>query len=261
MNKRMYFTVFAGLVSADLAVFKQTFFNQFINIAIWVVLTIVVMGYIMPFFGLPHDFGVFQFAGALAAAGLFEIYASSIELISDFQGDRTIDYRLTLPIPSQLVLLSKAVYFFIVYFVLSLFVFPMGKLSLWNQLDLYKISYIKLLCIMIVQNIFYACLVLWIGSKITDMGKLSNVWRRFIFPMWFLGGFQFSWYALYTITPVFAYINLLNPMIYITEALRVAVLGQPGYLPFWTCLAAVLFFSVLSLVIALRNLKKRLDFV
>src|ERR1700721_736051 len=104
MDKKFYFMVSKQLIHADLTIFKQIFFDKFIDLTIWVVLSIVVMGYIMPFFGLSHDYGTFQLGGVIAAAGLFELFSNVVELVADFEGDRVINYSLTLPIPSWLAL-------------------------------------------------------------------------------------------------------------------------------------------------------------
>jgi ABC-type polysaccharide/polyol phosphate export permease len=138
---------------------------------------------------------------------------------------------------------------------------PIGKLTLWNQFDLTQINYFKLFLSFIFQNIFYACFVLWVASIIEHMNQFGSVWARYIFPLWFMGGFQFSWVALHHVLPYVAYINLLNPMIYITEAMRISLLGQDGYLNFWLSLLAIAFFSVITLCVGIRNLKRRLDFV
>lgn len=261
MNKKFYFTVFKDLIICDLQVFKQTFLDKYIDLTIWVIMTIGVMGYIMPFFGLSHDFGTFQLGGVIAATGLFELYSSAIDLVSDFEGDRVINYNLTLPIPSRLAIIAKASYYFIVYLTLAIVILPIGKITLWNQLNLSGINYYKLLLALILQSIFYACFVLWASSIIANMTKLGNIWSRFIFPMWFMGGFQFSWIALYKVIPILAFIDLLNPMIYITEAIRASILGQENYINFWLCLLAILIFSIICLLFGIRNLQKRLDFV
>lgn len=261
MNKTSYLNVCKNLIHADLIIFKQSFFDKFIDLAIWVILTITVTGYIMPFFGLSHSFGVFQLGGVIAATGLFELYSNAVDLVSDFEGDRVINYNLTLPIPSWMVIMSKAAYYFITYCVLAVCMLPFGKICLWNQLDLASIAYGKLLLAILFQSMFFACFVLWASSIIANMTKLGNIWARYIFPMWFMGGFQFSWISLYTVLPVVAYINLLNPMIYITEAIRTAIQGQADYINFWLCLAAITMFSILCFTLSLRNLKKRLDYV
>jgi len=261
MNKKVYFNVCKNLILSDLIIFKQIFLNKFIDISIWIILTIFVTGYIMPYFGLANDFGVFQLGGVIAAVGLFEVYSSAVDLVVDFEGDRVVDYTLTLPIPSWLAICSKAGYYFILYFALTVSILPLGKLLLWNQLDLTQINYFKLLLAIIFQSMFFACFVIWASSMIDNMSKLGAVWARFIFPMWFMGGFQFSWISLHHVLPAIAWIDLLNPMIYTTESTRAALLGQADYLNFWLCLVATFFFSALCLAAGLRNLKQRLDYI
>lgn len=261
MKSTSYAHVFKELIALDLVTFKQTFADKIINLAIWVVLVIVVMGYIMPFFGLSADYGVFQLGGIIAATGMFELYSNAVGLVADFEGDRVIDYYLTLPVPSWITLAAKATYYFITYVILALAVCPLGKFCLWHQLDITTISYGKLLLAIGFQSIFYACFVLWAASIIHNMRSLGNIWSRYIFPMWFMGGFQFSWQALYKAIPVMAYVVLLNPMIYITESVRSAITGPAGYINFGLCLAAIAGFAVICFVVGFRNLKQRLDFV
>lgn len=262
MQKVSYFNICKNLVTIDLIIFKQMFLDKFIDLSIWVVLTTLVTAYIMPFFGLAVDFGVFQLGGIIAAAGLFEMGNSNVvDLVSDFEGDRVISFDLTLAIPSWLALLSKTAYYFIIYTILALLMLPIGKLCLWNQFDLASVHYPKLILAICAINLFYASFALWIASRVPNMAKMGQVWMRFIFPMWFLGGFQFSWISSYKTIPSFALVNLINPMIYITEAVRVALLGQDGFINFWLCLMAILFFALISLYFGITSLKKRLDFI
>ncbi len=260
MNTQRYLDTCKNLVWADLCILKQNLLDKVIDIGIWVVLTIFVTGYIMPFFGLAN-FGPFQFGGVIAAIGLFELYSSVVDLVADLEGDRMINYNLTLPIPSVLALISKSFYYFLLYATLTTLMLPIGGACLWTQLDLMHVSYFKLALAILFQSMFYGCFVLWAGSVVANMSKLGTVWCRFIFPMWFMGGFQFSWLSLYNVVPVIAYINAINPMIYVTESTRAALLGQEGYANFWVCLVAITGFSALSLTLGIRNLKKRLDFV
>ena len=132
---------------------------------------------------------------------------------------------------------------------------------MWNQLDLAQINYFKLLLALIFQSVFGACFTIWASSVIGNMSQMGNVWSRFIFPMWFMGGFQFSWKAVYHVFPIVAWINLINPMIYITESVRGALLVQADYLNFWLCLMIISLFSAIFLAMGMSNLKKKLDYV
>ncbi len=261
MNKKFYFNVFKNLIRADLVVFKDLFKDKAVDAGIWLILTIVVMGYIMPYFGLQGNFGPFQLGGVIASVGLFELYGNVVGLVSDFEGDRTLNYTLTLPIPSWIALASKATYFAIISLLLALVMFPLGKLTLWNQFSLSGVSYVQFFLALNACSIFYGCFTLCAASFISSMTKLGSVWARFIFPMWFMGGFQFSWLSLLSALPFVAYLSLINPMIYITEITRASMLGQTGYINFWICLAAILFFSLVSFMVGIYNLKQRLDYL
>lgn len=252
--------IFKQLLAADLIIFYESLKDKLINLFIWVFITLIVMGYIMPAFGLTN-FGPFQLAGLIASAGLFEVYPSAMSLVGDFSGDRVISYHLTLPLPPWLVLLKTITYYALNALTLSLCVIPMGKLVLWNQFDLTAISWPHFAFFILLVALFYGVFTLWIASKSESVDKMGNVWMRFIFPMWFLGGFQFSWQALYNIMPGLAYVGLVNPMTYVMEGVRATVLGQTGYLSFWLAAIVLLFFIIGFGYSAITRLKVRLDFV
>ncbi len=261
MTTRFYIKIFWQLLQEELVIYKSNFLDKIINLSIWVSCTAGIFGYIMPAFGLSANFGSFQLAGLIASAGLFEVFPSVMVLVKDFDGDRVIDYHLTLPIPSWMILLKKLVYYAINCFSLCLGVIPIGKLVLWHQFDLSKIAIFPFLTMAVLISVFYGALTLWLASKVVNITKIGNVWMRFIFPLWFLGGFQFSWKVLHSIFPSFAYANLLNPLTYVMEGMRATLLGQEGYLNVWYCMAALVLFIVLCWWQASTRLKARLDFV
>ncbi len=260
MSFSLHAYIFKQLLAADLIIFYESLKDKLVNLFIWVGITLVVMGYIMPAFGLTN-FGPFQLAGLIASAGLFEVYPSAMSLVQDFSGDRIISYHLTLPLPSWLVLIKTITYYALNALTLSLCVIPMGKLVLWNQFDLTAVSWPHFLFFMVLVSVFYGVFTLWIASRAESIEKMGNVWMRFIFPMWFLGGFQFSWKALYSVFPALGYVGLINPMTYVMEGTRATVLGPSGYLPFWVTALAVLICILGFGYNAIKRIKRRLDFV
>lgn len=256
-----YLSICKELIYTDLHIFKKDFIHKCIDLIIWVTLNLGVVTYIMPYFGLSKEFGVFQLGGIIASAALFELYGNVISLVSDFQGSRIIDYQLTLPIPSWMVIISKVCYYAISYMILAVLMLPLGKVLLWKQFDLSQVSFVKLALAIFFQSIFYACFVLFPASHANNLSQMRTVWTRFIFPMWIMGGFQFSWMALHNVLPYISYIALLNPLLYITELLRIALLGQEGFINFWLCICALILFSGLFLFLSMRTLKKKLDYI
>jgi ABC-2 type transport system permease protein len=215
----------------------------------------------MPAFGIATSYSSFMLAGLCASAGLFGIFPSVAAIASDLEGDQVITYYLTLPIPSWMIFLRLILYYAINCGILAISVLPIGQLLIWNQFNILDINVGKFIIIFTLTQLFYGAFTLWIASRVRDMTKMGNVWMRFVFPLWFLGGFQFSWQVLVNKWPYFAWLNLLNPLTYIMEGTRAAVLGQEEYLNIWGCAGMLALFSLLCAWHAIVLFKKRLDFV
>lgn len=240
---------------------RKVLFDKFLNYYIWGSCTIFVSGYLMQSFGLSDTFGVFQFAGIIASGGIFELYGNSVTFVSDLEGNQTIAYYLTLPTHTVTVLVSNILYNTIVGSVMGISLLPLAKLILWNQLDLFAITWVKFLFFVVLINLVCSVLTLFISAFIPSMDKFDILWTRIMFPLWFLGGFQFSWNSIHSMSPKLAYVMLFNPVIYMTEGIRSTMLGQSGSINFWICCFALLIVLVFGAYWSFKALKKRLDFV
>jgi ABC-2 type transport system permease protein len=254
-------TIFCALIRTHFASIKNQFADMIINLYIWTFCSLVIMGYIMQSFGLDANYGCFQLAGIIGTTGLFEIYHNVTKQVMDFDGDKTISYYLTLPTKPWIVFGSFAVFYSLVGIVLSFFVLPFGKLVLYNSFSLGNVSWLKALGMVIVSNVFFSILSLAIVTHVGTISKMRNVWTRFIFPLWILGGFQFSWAVAYTISPVFAYALLLNPVVFIMEGSRAALLGQAGFLRWELCFSALIAYATICWFYMYYRMRKLLDIV
>jgi ABC-2 type transport system permease protein len=261
MHVSTSFKVFIELLRTDLYILKNTLFDQMFNLFIWMSSTLVVNSYLMPAFGLSPTYSTFILAGLCASAGLFGVFPSVATMVSDFDGDRIIAYYLTLPLPSWMVFLRLIMYYAISFGLIGAMVLPLGKLLIWQQFNITDVAFGKYLLIFILTHLFYGAFTLWIASHVHNMTKIGNVWMRFVYPIWFLGCFQFSWAVLADKWPYLAWFNLINPMTYIMEGMRSAILGQANYLNFWLCVGMLCVFIVFCSWAGIRALKKRLDFV
>jgi ABC-type multidrug transport system permease subunit len=215
----------------------------------------------MPAFGLTTAYAGFLIASLTVSAGLFEVWSSVTNLVSDFDGDNITSYYLTLPMPSWLVFVEKMAYYTINTAIMGILVLPISKLLAWNLFDLSKFDLFKFFLLFMLANVFYAAFTLWITSKVANLTKIGTVWMRFVYPLWFLGGFQFSWEVLHTTSPILAYVSLANPLLYVMEGARASILGQEGSLNFWLCAGMLAFFTCLCSWQGISQLKKRLDFI
>lgn len=261
MSFLMYKKIFINLFLADLAIFRKTFVDKIINSSIWTSSVVAISAYIMPYLGTGQEYGPLIAAGTIVSVGGFECFPQMAQFISDLHGDKVIDYHLSLPIPNWLLFVRMGFYYALNSLLLGVNSSIVCSIVLWNQLDFANISIVKYFTALIFINLFFGFFTLFMISVTKDILKLDNAFMRFAYPLWFLGGFQFSWCVLYKFSPVLATINLINPYIYATEALRGVVLGQENFIPFWYCIAGLATLTVIAGTVGICKIKKRLDYV
>lgn len=241
--------------------YKKTFRDDLINKVTWIVCVLAIATYIWPSVGMSESFGVFMALGSLVSCCFWDSWGLSAQFVADMEGERVINYYSTLPLPAWLFFAKQIVFYAVRSMVPALIMVPLSKLILWDKLDLTSLYLGKFLIIFVLTSIFCATLSLCMTSLVRDMSSIDNISIRFLFPMWFFGGSQFSWYTFYGVSPLFAYINLLNPLVYAMEGMRVAFLGQSGYLPFWVCVGMLVLYSFMLGFIGIKRLIRRLDCV
>ena len=263
MNKNFKFqlNLFWQLLKSDLIIFKQKWFDSVIDVTVWMVCMVVTMAYIYPKMGMSQNYGSFYVYGMIISVLFWSIWDNSVEFIADLEGDKTIDYALTLPISSYLILIQKAIFYSIRVMSYAWIILPLSKILIWKQLDFIQINWFKLLFIYFGMGFFIGFFSLFIISFIKAMKNISIVTMRILFPLWFLGGSQFSWKFLHKVFPNFAYLTFLNPFLYGMEGVHAATLNPNDYISFWFCIGMLLVLTIIFSWFGIKRLKKRLDFI
>lgn len=261
MNNLSQITIFSHLVKTHLMVVRQQIVDMIINLYVWTFCTLLTTGYLMQSFGLSSDYGAFMFGGIIGAIGIFEVYGNVTKNVMDFNGDQTISYYLTLPTRPWVVFAAKVCSYMLVGLLLSFCVIPFGAFVLRGSFDMFAISWFKAFIIVTLSNLFLAVFTLFITTNVKTILKMGNVWIRFIFPLWVLGCYQFSWFVVYEKSAYVAYALLINPVVFIMEGSRSAVIGGNLFLPWSICCGALAFMTVLLSVCTYARLRKQLDFV
>lgn len=254
-------SIIIQLLRRDLLRFKRDFWGKLIDTSSLLLTNLIVFGYFMPQLGLSSNYGSFMLISAIASFGFFDMVGKVGNLISDIDGERTISYTLTLPIPSWLAFLHIGIYWAINSALITVLLFPLGKLILFDQFDLSKISLLKLVPIYISINLFYGFFGLWLTSMLKNISDVGILWVRVINPLIMFGAYFYSWYAVYGFSHAIGYLNLLNPVVYAMEGMHAAALGQEGFLSFWISLPLLWVFTIACAWHAIRRLQTRLDCV
>jgi ABC-type polysaccharide/polyol phosphate export permease len=258
---KSYLKLFWQLVRTDLIIFKQGFVDSLIDTFILVTLLVIVVTYIYPSLGMSTSFGPFFAVGMVATSSLFQVWPAAVNFISDLEGNKTITYPLTLPIPSWMVMVSKSIGWACKNVAISILILPAMKILLWDRMDLSNLMIGKFLLMFFSVSIFFGFFSLFMASLVKDMNNVDSVWIRVLFPLWFVGCAEFPWTVLHGLNPNLAYLNFINPITYVMEGIRSPVLGHENFLPFWFCFGMVWLFCFAFGWMGVKRLKKRLDFV
>ncbi len=256
-----YMPVLRQMLYADYLTFKEGYVDMLIDNLIWTVINVVVMGYLLTGFGIRADFGLFTAATGGAVNCMFQVFPRAVSFLSDIVGNKVITYDVTLPLPSWMAIARVGLSDALQSFSVAIIAAPIGLLFVWNQFNPANFSPFWFICMLTASAFFFGFFGLFLASLIKDMSKIRGIWMRVMFPLWFLGGFQFTWQVLYAKAPLFAYAVLLNPFLYAMEGMRAAVMGQAGSLPLPICFATTVGFTFLCGYVAVSRIMKRLDCV
>lgn len=247
------------LMRKDLLQFRRKYPGKFFDTCFLFFTNITVFAYFMPVLGLSENYGSFILIGAIASFGLFDIIGQVAEMIVDIEGNRTITFTLSMPIPSWAVFLQLVLKWALTTFLLCAPLFLVGKLLLWHRFDMTQINLIQVLFMFPTVCLFFGFFSLWLTGVIQKIDSLSSLFLRVVNPLFMFGGYFFTWESSFELSPILGYILLANPMIYVMEGMRAAALGQMGYLPFWTSFFVLWGFNLILGTHAIFRLRKRLD--
>lgn len=257
-NKNIIAKITMQLMRADMRLFLKDIKDKLIDALVWGSATLIVFTYIMPSFGL-KGFGLFQAASVLISVIGFETYNQLFMIVMNLEQRKYFFYLFTLPIPAACIFFQKIMLYTINSTMLSFFMIPLSKLILMDQMNCGTINWPLLLLAIVVSAFFFSCFLIFMVGFIHKTSQVEHMFMRVVFPLWFFGGFQFSWQTLFNINKYAACGALLSPYTYATEAVRSAIFGQQGYLPYWNSIAIMFVGALLLAMIGYKRLKRRLD--
>ena len=249
--------VFLRLVERDIYVNLPLLPSRIFSVVCWSALYIYMFEYvgIGPYVG----FGLFIAASECATKGYTRFFPA-LRIVSDLQGERSIFYYLTLPVPQWTVFAALALATSLELMALYVWVLPVAKLVLWNSFHLSWVGCLKVGCVFTCAHLFYGAWIIFIASiPAASIEELSIKHYQYVQPFFWIGGYYFTWHLLYAKSHFFAYLLLANPLIYATEGMRSALFGNPESLPVWLCCLMLLAFTGVVGTIGIRRMMKKVD--
>lgn len=248
MEKKLnQLNVFKIMVRRDLLIQSRDWKEFVFRVGMLPFILILTYGFILPQIGiLDIDFPNQMFPGVLGMSLLVTgIHGTAVPLAMDFNNTREIEDRLQAPVNVKIVAWAKMFVGIIESWIGALIVLPISLIFMGSHLkiSLDVASGLFLFVVLLLSSITSATLGLLVGT-IVKPTQIAAMFPGFLMPLIFTGAIFFNWSALQAI-PVIKYLTLINPLVYINEALRFILNSAGETMPIIFSLSGILIFTLI----------------
>ncbi|HCM89140.1 MULTISPECIES: ABC transporter permease [Vagococcus] len=251
-------TVFWIMVKRDLVIQLRNWAEFIFRVAMLPFILILTYGYVLPKIGiLSEDFPNQMFPGMIGMSLLITgIHGTAVPLSMDFNNSREIEDRLQAPVSIKVTAWSKMVVGIIESWIGALIVSPVSVIFMGSYLNfsMTSVDILQLILILLISSVTSATLGLLVGTIVKPM-QIAAMFPGFLMPIIFTGAIFFNWASLSAI-PVMKGLVLLNPLVYINEALRSTMIETSDAMPIWLSLGGIVVFTLVMGIVGMKRFKK-----
>ncbi len=194
-------------------------------------------------------------AGVIGLAIVFQgIQAVALPLVQEFGYSKEIEDRVLAPLPTGLVGVQKIVTGMLQGLVAAALVFPIAAIVPATPMAL-AIDWPVLLTMAPLAGWVAASLGLVLGTRVAPQ-SVSYLFALVVLPLTFLGAVYYPWSTLDAI-PWLQWGVLANPLVYMTEGFRAALVDGVDHLHLGVVYAALLGFAVVFTWLGVRGFERR----
>jgi ABC-2 type transport system permease protein len=251
-------TAFLALLRRDLVVSSRNAAVLLTSTLTQPVLVILVFGNILPRLGLVSaDFGAVMVPGLMAIAILMAgVQGVLVPLVQDLSGSREVDERLLAPIGVLGVSAGRIAAGAVHAAAAGLLAGP-AMIVLMHGVGLADVrpQWTLLLPLVAMCGLVSAAFGLTLGTHVQP--RFSGLLFAVVLgPMMLFGCAYYPWAALVAIGPL-QYLFLLNPLTFMSEAMRLAVTPEAPHMPVPLLAAGLLAYLALFTLAGARSFEKR----
>ena len=247
---------FRALLWRDVFVTGREFVPFLLQVVLQPVFLLFVFGKVLVELGFASSqYSDVLLPGVIAlAAFLTALQNTAFPLVIDFSFTKEIEDRLLAPLPTHLVAVEKVVFSLLRALIAALVMFPIG---LWvlGSLPVSWSDVPTLLLFLVLGSLVGACVGMTIGTFVTP-NRINVVFAVVLTPLLFTGSTQFPWPSLDRLR-WFQVVCAVNPLTYVSEALRAEMAPELPHLPLWVCALALLGFLVVFGATSLLGFRRR----
>lgn len=255
-------TAFAALLLRDLAVLRKEFFQFMTRTVMQPLLFVFVFTYVFPKIGQgvggaagEQTFSNLLVPGVVAIACIFQgIQAVALPLVQDFGYSREIEDRVMAPLPVWSVAVEKIVAGAIQGLIAATIVFPLALVVPATPVHL-DVRPLELLTLLPLASLTAASLGMVLGTRVNPR-QVPLLFGVVVIPIIFLGATYYPWAAL---TPIrwLKMLVLVNPLVYMSEAMRVSLTPKIQHMNLWAVYGGLLGFIAVFFAVGIDGFRKR----
>lgn len=251
-------TAFLALLHRDLKVASRNAIPLLMATLTQPILVVLVFGNILPRMHLVADeFRTVMVPGLMSITMLMAgVQGVLMPLTVDLSGSREVDERLLAPISVRGVAFEKVVAGAIHAAVAGLTALP-AMMVLMHQVTGLEVHprWGALLPLVLLCGLLSAAFGMTIGSQVQP--RFSGLLFAVILgPMMLFGCAYYPWSGLSVIGPL-RYVFLLNPLVFMSESMRLAVTPDVPHMPLPLLLSGTIGFTVLFAILGARSFERR----
>src|SRR5579872_1441120 len=198
------------------------------------------------------------FSGTIVVTLLVVTFIQALDLLFDFDGERYINYQITILSPI-LVLIQRILFASLMAFLMVAPFYPISKLVLREYLDTSNTNWLMVMILLYFGSLCCSAYHIAAACALKNAASTDSLWKRLNAPMIDFGGMWVPWIVMYKFSPILGYLSYINPLIYVSEGLKQAIVGGSQFLSISTCIIMLMVFTVFFTAVGWYFFKKRLD--
>jgi ABC-2 type transport system permease protein len=182
------------------------------------------------------------------------LQSTALPLVIDFSFTREIEDRLLAPMPVSLVAIEKTIFAAMRALVAGAVMFPIGRWIL-GTIPVRASGVPLLIAIMVLGALVGAAMGLTLGTLVPP-NRINIMFALVLTPLLFTGASQYPWPSLEHLR-WFQDLTLVNPLTYVSEGLRAAMVPQVPHIRPWVCIIACFVALAVFTAIGVRGFLRR----
>lgn len=195
-----------------------------------------IFGRVLPEIGAAQGaYGTLLLPGILALTlVLTALQNTSLPLVIEFSFTKEIEDRLLAPLPAWAVGAQKVVMAALRGVIAGLLIIPLAAVILPGGIDFGHVSWLGFVLVIAGGAMVGAAMGLVLGTVVPP-NRISVAFAVVLTPLLFTGATFYPWAALHDLR-WFQIVTLANPLTYVSEGMRAAIVGGPHLATHWIVL-------------------------